>query len=386
MKEKNKKAGKAMISSQSLQFFRDIMENEFHIILEPYDARKRPAGKTQLPFSEAAVGGSVIVVGDETDVSGYLVSREPLAQEVEHAACMFLRAMLHQEQQALRMERVFREESILVTRMVSEDARINHHDIVAFGTDLGYKLEHPMAMIVASLEASCNHCMNMNLGYESATNDAKNSIIQQLKEHACMNKQDIVAFVQNNYLVVLKAIEDSRDRETLYRVMDKVAQAISEVLNSYRLFRCYVAPPEIIESFDLACRAYQDALDCISYAQRINLDHSVIAHDDVLYYLFVSRLPDKIRVESVDPIVRFLLSQNPEMVQSLIQCFDAYSNNGLNIATTAEVVYMHRNTVKKKLEKLYQITGFDPAGDFRDIMMNRLILEQYLVESRGLWP
>jgi sugar diacid utilization regulator len=297
---------------------------------------------------------------------------------------MFIRVALHHEQQDLRMEQVLREESLLVTRMVSEDARVNHHDIVAFGADLGYKTEHPMGMIVASLEASYNHCMNMNLGYESATNEAKTSIIQRLKEHACMNRQDIMAFVQNNYLVVLKAIEDCSDRRSLYRVMDKVAEAVGEVLNSFHLFRCYVAPPEIMESFDRACLAYRSALDCISYARRMDLDHSIITYDDVLYRLFASQLPDKIQVECIAPRVQVLLSQNPEMVQSLIQCFEAYSNNGLNVATTAEVVYMHRNTVKKKLEKLYQLTGVDPAGDFTDLLMNKLILEQYQAESRGL--
>lgn len=373
-----------MISSKSLQVFRDAIQNEFHMVLDCYDAKKRPAAGNALPFAEAAASGSVITVEDETDVTGYLVSRQVLEPAVLHAIRMFIRALLHQEQQDLRMERVFRQESILVTRMVSEDARFNHHDIVAFGADLGYKLEHPMAVIVASLEASYNHCMNMNLGYESATNDAKTAIIQRLKEHTCMNKQDIVAFVQNQYLVVLKAIEDCRDRETLYRVTDKVAQAVSEVLNSFRLFRCYVAPPEIIESFDRASLAYRAALDCIGYAQRTDLDHSVITHDDVLYHLFASQLPDKVQVACIAPRVQALLQQNPETVQSLIQCFEAYSNNGLNIATTAEVVYMHRNTVKKKLEKLYQLTGYDPAGDFHDLLMNKLILEQYLAESRGL--
>lgn len=359
-----------MISSKPLQLFRDTIQNEFRIALDCQDARIRPE-----------TAGSVIEVGDETDVTGYLVSRNPLEPAVLHAIRMFIRAMLHQEQQELRMERVFREESILVTRMVSEDARVNHHDIVAFGADLGYKLEHPMAVIVASLEASYNHCMNMNLGYESATNEAKTGIIQQMKEHACMNRQDIVTFVQSDYLVVLKSIEDCRDRETLYRVMDRVAQAVSEVLNSFRLFRCYVAPPEIIETFDRACFAYRAALDCIGYAQRMNLNHSVITHDDVLYHLFASRLPDRVQVSCIAPRVQALLDQNPETVQSLIQCFEAYIDNGLNVATTAEVVYMHRNTVKKKLEKLYQLTGYDPAGDFRDLLMNKLILQQYQTQS-----
>ena len=81
-----------MISSKPLQLFRDTIQNEFRIALDCQDARIRPE-----------TAGSVIEVGDETDVTGYLVSRKPLEPAVLHAIRMFIRAMLHQEQQELRI-------------------------------------------------------------------------------------------------------------------------------------------------------------------------------------------------------------------------------------------------------------------------------------------
>ena len=381
-----------MISSKTLILLKDTIKNEFHLTAEAYDAQGKyindsgsvAAWEPQLDVSALpAEEGTVIPLVSGEDLFGYLKLQEEVSPEIVSAIKLFVRAVWGYEEKGLRINRVFQEETVLVSRMLSEDAKSYHNDIIAFGADLGYKLEHPMALIVASLETNYNYCLNMNLGYESATNDAKNSIIKLVKEHAYMNKQDIVAFVQNNCLVVLKAIEELSDLPKLYKVMDKVAEAVSDVLKSYRLFRYYIAPPEIIMNIDAAYHTYKEALECISYAQKTNLDHPVISHDDVLYYVITSRLPNKVRVESVNPKVECLLSQNREMVESLIQCFDAYIDNGFNIASTADAVYMHRNTVKKKLDKLYQITGFDPAGDFRDIMMNKLILQQYLVESRG---
>ena len=114
----------------------------------------------------------------------------------------------------------------------------------------------------------------------------------------------------------------------------------------------------------------------------MNLDHPVITQDDVFYYAVTSRLPNKVQIEIIEPKVKLLLSQNREMIESLIQCFDAYVDNGFNIASTADAVYLHRNTVKKRMDKLCRLTGFDPFGDFKDVMMNKLILQQYLVESR----
>ena len=93
-------------------------------------------------------------------------------------------------------------------------------------------------------------------------------------------------------------------------------------------------------------------------------------------------MPKQGLYDIVSPKVKYLQQQNQVMVESLIQCFDAFTDNGCNIAKTAEATYLHRNTVKKYLDKLYALTGFDPQGDFKSMLVNKLILQQYLIANK----
>ena len=77
------------------------------------------------------------------------------------------------------------------------------------------------------------------------------------------------------------------------------------------------------------------------------------------------------------------MSKNRESVAGLIQCFDAFVENGFNVATAANSSYMHRNTIKKRLDKIYALTGFDPTDGIHGVLMNRLIFEEYMLMSRG---
>lgn len=45
--------------------------------------------------------------------------------------------------------------------------------------------------------------------------------------------------------------------------------------------------------------------------------------------------------------------------EELMNTFDAYLLNGMNISETARILYMHRNTLMYRLNKLRDMTGMD---------------------------
>lgn len=71
-----------------------------------------------------------------------------------------------------------------------------------------------------------------------------------------------------------------------------------------------------------------------------------------------------------DPIVaqlyedRFLkpFSVDGGSGREILETAQAWLNNGRNIAQTAEALYVHKNTVRYRLERLTEITGFNPAN------------------------
>lgn len=377
-----------MLSNEVLILLKNSIENEFNTVVDVYD--KQGNYVEEHVYDEKTANKSIDIkdeslfsVSDKDGIYGYLKCNTYIPPQKAEAIKMFIRAVANLREKALVIDKVARTETLLVNRMLSEDARIYYNDIVAYGAGLGYRIDHPMAIIVATLESNYPAHFNMNFEYESTTNDAKHHVLRLIKEHPYMNKRDIVAVTQDNHLVVMKIISEITDTNVLYKTIDNVSQMISDILNSYRIFTYYIAPGEIIETFADAHDVYVDSVNSLNYAKKMDLEHPIIKHGDILYNTLISKLPGRIKTETIDVIVKYLLDQNHEMVSGLIECFNAFINNNFNIANTAYEAYLHRNTVKKRLDKLYKLTGFDPMGDFDDIIMIKLILQKYLVESRG---
>ncbi len=60
--------------------------------------------------------------------------------------------------------------------------------------------------------------------------------------------------------------------------------------------------------------------------------------------------------DSVDRVVAYDARKNTTLLETL----DVYLSRGGNIARTAAQLYMHRNTLVQRLEKLHDLLGFDP--------------------------
>ncbi|MBQ9939137.1 MAG: helix-turn-helix domain-containing protein [Oscillospiraceae bacterium] len=367
----------AILAEQGIEA--DVFDSVGNLVSEPTQSTKRDA---HINVWEAERDSKrYISVLKDGAVRYYLDCGQELSQTQLDAIKMFAAFVMNMESDAGR-EEISRSESRLVKKILQKDAKLNYDDIVDEAAEIGYKIEHPMAVIVASLEVDRLYFLNLDLDYHSAEVEAKRSIVKELKDHVYMNRHDIVAFINRNTLVIFKAIEDTEDIQTLYRVTEKISEAVDEVLKAYRIFKYYIAPAEIIESFDKSFEVYEKSMSYISYAQKMNLEHTIIDTNDILYYSIIVGMPKQGLFDIVNPKVEYLQRYNQVMVEGLIQCFDAFIDNGCNIAKTADATYLHRNTVKKYLDKLYAMTGFDPQGDFKSMLMNKLILQQYLIANK----
>ena len=357
----------------------DVFDSVGNLVSDPTPSTKRDA-HINVWQAETEPRRYIQVLKDGA-VHYYLDCRQELSEVQLGAIKMFASFAINMEGDGGKDE-IFRNESRLVKKMLQKEAGLSYDDIVDEAAEIGYKIEHPMAVIVASLEVDRLYFLNLDLDYHSAEVEAKRSIVKELKDHVYMNRHDIVAFINRSTLVIFKAIEDTEDIQTLYRVTEKISEAVDEVLKAYRIFKYYIAPGEIIERFDESFEVYSKSMGYISYAQKVNLEHTIIDTNDILYYSMIVGMPKQGLYDTVTPKVKYLQQQNQVMVESLIQCFDAFTDNGCNIAKTAEATYLHRNTVKKYLDKLYALTGFDPQGDFKSMLVNKLILQQYLIANK----
>lgn len=324
----------------------------------------------------------LIRIPREDEPPVYIYFESPQDEERIRSVSAFASMLVSMDAFVKKHSRKRREEAAMVRRLLSDEATRYADDIKMAAADLGYNIVHPMSVIVARVELQSNYCLNMDLGYEGAASEASANILDEIRNHQFINKQDIAAFIDNNYLVVIKAIENTTDLPRLYRMQFELEKALDTILNSYHIFSYWISAGQIAETFSDAHASFMEATENISFAKLLNIDHTIIVEEDILFHKILSHLPKEYSINMIQSRVQSLFKENRETILSLTQCYDSFLDHSFNIASTAEALYLHRNTVTKRLEKLYALTGLNPARSFQDALNIKFILQQYWLGIR----
>jgi len=102
---------------------------------------------------------------------------------------------------------------------------------------------------------------------------------------------------------------------------------------------------------------YRDCLKALYLKHAYNLPENVVIYDDLYSYRIANSLSPKlkedIRSRVFTPEFKDIL--NSEMGNTIEELF----RNNLNLTDTAAKLYIHRNTLLYRLDKIYKTTGFD---------------------------
>ena len=149
------------------------------------------------------------------------------------------------------------------------------------------------------------------------------------------------------------------------------AAAVVETLESEAGFTCSVGIGRTVESFSKIHSSYKDARSAIELGMRHKSAGRVYAYDK----LALERLADLI---SSEDILRFRNEMLPVRVQKaltgeILETVRVFFENDLNLSTTARQLFIHRNTLLYRMEKIKKLTGLD-LRKFEDAVVFRFLM------------
>jgi carbohydrate diacid regulator len=103
--------------------------------------------------------------------------------------------------------------------------------------------------------------------------------------------------------------------------------------------------------------------DAFHQAQKALSASMALGASKLLFYrdlhldLFVHEIPDSVKAEFVAKIFGACTAQDKETYCSILKLL--YRHNG-SIQTTADELFIHKNTLQYQLNRLHQLTGYDP--------------------------
>ncbi|HJA71583.1 MAG TPA: helix-turn-helix domain-containing protein [Candidatus Lachnoclostridium stercoravium] len=165
--------------------------------------------------------------------------------------------------------------------------------------------------------------------------------------------KDFVTAVDEKSIILVKEV---RPGET-YEDLEKTANMVLDMLNTEALTKVHVAFGTIVNEIKDVSRSYKEAKMALDVGKIFYSNKNVVAYSNLGIGRLIYQLPL--------PLCRMFIKEifdgkSPdEFDEETLTTINKFFENSLNVSETSRQLYIHRNTLVYRLDKLQKSTGLD---------------------------
>lgn len=193
---------------------------------------------------------------------------------------------------------------------------------------------------------------------------------------------DFITAVDEKSIILVKEVKNNESFEEL----DKTAEMIIDMLGTEAMSAAKIAYGTIINDIREVSKSYKEAQLALDVGKIFYSDKSVVAYSR----LGIGRLIYQLPIPLCQMFIREIFDgKSPdEFDEETITTINKFFENSLNVSETSRQLYIHRNTLVYRLDKLQKSTGldlrkFDDAITFKIALM--VVKYMKYVENRDLF-
>ena len=193
-------------------------------------------------------------------------------------------------------------------------------------------------------------------------------VMEMLRGIYAGDTKDFVTAVSEGSMILIKALEESEGYEALL----KIAKTIVDMMETEAMVNVRVAYGTIVNELKDVSKSYKEAGMALDVGRIFYAERSVLAYNE----LGIGRLIYQLPVSLCEMYLQEVFEGKcvDQFDEETIAAVNKFFENNLNISETARQLYLHRNTLVYRLEKIQKMTGldvrtFDDALTFKIAMM-----------------
>lgn len=188
--------------------------------------------------------------------------------------------------------------------------------------------------------------------------------------------KDFVVSVGDNDIALIKEVHSNIE----IRDLEKLSGSIIDTLNGEFYTRATIGIGSIVTTLKDVSRSFKEAQIAIEVGKVFDVEKSIVSYSNLgigrlIYYLpttlckmFLVEVFKKGSIESLDHETLFTIQK--------------FFENNLNVSETSRKLFVHRNTLVYRLEKIRRLTGLD-LKEFDDAIVFKvaLMVRKYLLSN-----
>ncbi len=204
-------------------------------------------------------------------------------------------------------------------------------------------------------------------------NEGDNLILEMLQGMFASGNRDFVTAVDEDHVILVKELENTEE----YPDVHHMANVIVDMLNMEAMVGIRVSYGTIVGELKDVSRSYKEASMALEVGRVFYGERSVLAYNELGIGRLIHQLPQSL----CEMFLKEVLTGNATDMfedEELITVYTFFDNN-LNISETARQLFIHRNTLVYRLEKIQKKTGLD-VRVFEDALIFKIavMVERHL--------
>ena len=165
--------------------------------------------------------------------------------------------------------------------------------------------------------------------------------------------KDFVTAVDEKNIIVVREVADNETYEDL----DKTAESIVNLFRQDTESNIHVAYGTIVHEIKEVSRSYKEARMALDVGKIFFEEHDVIAYSTLGIGRLIYQLPIPLCKMFIKEI--FDGKSPDDFDEETLTTINKFFENSLNVSETSRQLYIHRNTLVYRLDKLQKSTGLD---------------------------
>ena len=184
---------------------------------------------------------------------------------------------------------------------------------------------------------------------------------------AMSDDSDFVVIMDEKTAVFFRKVDESNDA---YNSASEFARVLCENIKEEMRVDITISTAGTVHNFDEFASSYEKIIFASEYGKLLSPERNVYAYKDYVLLRLLQAVP----VEVLSKALGTLLEKNDSSVfsdEELVVTAEEFMKNSLNISETSRNMFIHRNTLIYRLDKIKKETGLN-IREFDDAMIFRL--------------
>jgi purine catabolism regulator len=159
------------------------------------------------------------------------------------------------------------------------------------------------------------------------------------------------------HVCVFHSLKDPEEMDPVHEFSRRLREQVEAEFPEQRLLGGVSSPAESLADWP---RVYREAIRAMDLGKRLKLSNFVVEYGSLGVYQLLGGLESLPEVQAfTDDVIGPLIEYDQQHRGSLVETLDSYYAHHGNISQTAETLFVHRNTLLYRLDRIQELTDHD---------------------------